>query len=96
MNKDEVWKQIESQSDAPWTEHEADELRALLGNSTVQRALKLAMLPLNEQSHSMLGLNLEDPAQRAEATNIQGRVRGSMELVGYLMDLAEEEEQSNG
>lgn len=64
------------------------ELKALMKNRVLQRALCELLTESDAQSAILLGLNLEDPQQRSEGAKAQGRAFGLIRAVEALIDHA--------
>ena len=96
MNNIEELAHVE---DLTWDNIEAEELRQFLGNEHLKRALAIIYQGMLEQQQGLIHYNLENPAERAEATKIQGKIQGVNEFLDSLMELAmqqTEQEQDNG
>lgn len=70
------------------TEEDRVELRKLLGNEALQRALFYCLTESDVQGHILLGVNLGDSAGMASAIKMQGISHGLIRAVDILFEQA--------
>lgn len=95
MNSVEELQQLE---ELHWDNLDAEELRSLLENPHVKKALGIIYQGFTDHRLHLVQYNLENPEERAEATKLQGRIQGVEEFLEQLLELAmpeQNEQESN-
>lgn len=83
------------QQSGPMSPEHKKELRHLIKNPVIMRALCEILAEADAQAVVLLGIDFEDPVSRGQAARVQGKAYGLTRAVEFIIDSAFDEEDIN-